>query len=215
MSTRGVLISFCCVILAAAIVDSWPISDRTDKVKVIVVAKPVDSSVFDESIVVKGFSKREEALIREALLPKLGEQCREAFHAAGLPSPWQVAWESGIVIQYSRDLYVKEAGDLGLLYTETRNAYQVEFSTCRAQGGTVPYILDGMVLTTDGKPHIFLHDSAFVGRSFWLGTVSLSDVLTHELLHAAGQPPTPGWLGPLSHDLAGLKNYDEIIEACR
>jgi hypothetical protein len=211
MGTRSGLISFCCVILAITLVGTWLFPSRPST---IIVVEPIDSSVFDH-IVFKGFSKHEETLMREALLPKFTGKCTDAFNRAGLRSPWQVAWESGIVIQYSRDLYVKEARDLGLVYTETRDSYQSEFSLGRAQAGTVPHVLYDTVLTTDGRVHIFVHDSAFIGESFFLGTLSLGDVFSHELMHAGGQPPTPGWLGFLSHDLAGFEPYDDVIESCR
>jgi hypothetical protein len=211
MDTRGGLISFCCVILAVALFGSWLFPDRPGTV---IVIEPIDPSVFDH-IPFKGFSKPEEAIIREALMPKFTGKCTDAFNRAGLRSPWQVAWESGIVIQYSRDLYVKEARDLGLVHTATRDSYQSAFSSGRAQAGTVPHVLYGTVLTTDGRIHIFVHDSGLAGESLFLGRLSLSDVFSHELMHAGGQPPTPGWLGFLSHDLAGFEPYDEIMEACR
>ncbi len=211
MDTRSRLISFCCVILVVALVGAGLFTSRTNTVFIV---EPIDPSVFDR-VVFRSFSKRKEAMMREALLPKFTYRCGEAFNRAGLPTPWQMAWESGIVIQYFGDLYDMEAEDLGLIYTETRDSYKYEFGTGLAQAGTVPHVLYGMVLTTDGRPHIFIHDSAFYGESFWLGTKSLSDVFTHELVHAAGQPPTPGWLGPIQDDLAGFEHYDEIIEACR
>ena len=98
---------------------------------------------------------------------------------------------------------------------KTRDIYRAEFSTGRVQAATIPHVLFGTVLTTDGRPHILLHDSAFYGESLWLDTLSLSDVTTHELIHSGGQPPTPGWLGFLRHDLAGFESYEGIIEACR
>jgi hypothetical protein len=211
MGTRSGLISFCCVILAITLAGTWLFPSRPSTV---IIVEPIDPSVF-KHIVFKGFNKREETLMRDALTPKFTGKCTAAFDRAGLRSPWQVAWESGIVIQYSRDLYVKEARDLGLVYTETRDGYQSEFSTCRAQAGTVPHVLYDTVLTTDGRIHIFVHDSAFVGESIFLGTFSLSDVFSHEMIHAGGQPPTPGLLGSLTHDLSGFEPYDDIIESCR
>ncbi len=211
MGTRSGLVSFCCVILAAALAGHWLSPGRTDTV---VVIETVDSSVFDH-VIVSGFTDEEAAAMRQALLPAFTGQCTEAFNSAGLRSPWEMAWETGIVIQYSRDLYVKEYADLRLVYPETREVYKYEFSTGRVQAATVPHVLFDTVLTADGRPHIFVHDSAFVGESFLLGTFPLDVVLTHELIHAGGQPPTPGWLGPLTHDLAGFDHYDEIMEACR
>jgi hypothetical protein len=211
MDTRGGLISFCCVILAVALAGTWLFPSRPIAV---VRIEPIDPSVFDH-IVLKGFSKTEEALIRDALVPKFTGQCTEAYHWVGLRSPWEVAWESGIVIQYSRDLYVKQAADLGLVYTETRDSYQAEFSSGRAQAGTVIPVLYDTVLTTDGRPHIFVHDSAFAGESLLSRTLPLGDVFGHEMIHMGGQPPTPGWLGFLDHDLAGFEPYDFLMDACR
>jgi hypothetical protein len=211
MGARSGLIRFVGLILAGLLLIHWLTPGHT---KTVIVVEPIDPSVFDR-MVFKGFTPAQRAMIRAALLPKFTGRCSEAFNRAGLRTPWQMAWETGIVIQYSGDLYVKEAADLGLLYNETRDSYRSEFSTGRAQAGTVPHTLYGTVLTADGRPHIFLHDSAFIGESFWLGTLSLSDVLSHELIHAGGQPPTPGWLGPLRHDLAGFEHYEKIMEACR
>jgi len=211
MNTRSLLISFCCVTLAVTLIGLRLFPSRTNTVFIV---EPIDFWVFDQ-IIFKSFSKRKTAVMRDALLPKFTRPCREAFERAGLRSPSQMAWESGIVIQYFGDLYDMEAEELGLMYNETRDSYKWEFGTGLAQAGTVPHVLYGVVLTTDGRPHIFIHDSAFFGESFWLGTSSLSDVLTHELIHAGGQPPIPGWFGPFQHDLAGFEQYDEIIEACR
>jgi len=73
----------------------------------------------------------------------------------------------------------------------------------------------GVRLTIDGRPRLFLNDSAFEGSSFWFGKLSLNDVLTHEFIHLGGQPSTPSLMGSLQHDLAGFEHYDDIMEACR
>lgn len=211
MGVRSGLVSFCCFVLAVALCGFWFAPEQRETV---VIIEEIDPSVF-EQITTKGFTDEEETLLREALLPKFTGQCTQAFRDAGLRSPWELAWKSGIVFQYSRDLYVKETADLKLVSAATRNIHQAEFSTGRVQAATIPHVLFGTVLTTDGRPHILLHDSAFYGESFWLGTLSLSDVTTHELIHAGGQPPTPGWLGFLSHDLAGFEDYERIMNACR
>lgn len=210
MGTRIGLICLGCLILAVALASRRPHAGGA----AVILVEEVDASVFD-NILMHSFSPGEEEIIRRALLPKFGGRCEEAFTRAGLSSPRKMASDGGFVIQYSRDLYTERAAALGLIYEETRHIYQLEFSSGRAQAGTVPFIRHGTVLTADGMPHIFLHDKAFVGESFWLGTLSLDDTLTHELIHAGGQPPTPGWLGFLSHDLAGFEHYDEILEACR
>jgi hypothetical protein len=80
-----------------------------------------DALVF-EHITLKGFSMEEDALIREALLPKFTGRCTQAFNQTGLRSPCQVVWESGVMLRSSIDLYV----------------YHLEFSTGRAQAGVVP-----------------------------------------------------------------------------
>ncbi len=177
----------------------------------------VNSSLL-ERVPLKGFSEEENEAVRMALLPKLASRCGEAFKAARLRTPVQMFEGSGVVIQHSKYLYLRSARDLGLVYEETRRRYKDEFSTGRAQAGTVPATRSGRALTVDNCAHIYLHDSAFLGESFlsiFYGWLSLSDVLTHELIHAGGQPPTPGWLGPFTHDLAGYMHYNEIMEACR
>lgn len=211
MGMRSGLVSFCCVVLTVALFNYGLFAGQPETV---ILIEPIDPSVFDR-IPFKGFTKSEEALLREALLPKFTGRCTQAFQDAGLQSPWETAWATGITFQYSRDLYVKEAADLRLVYTETRDRYRAEFSTGRAQAGTVPRTLYETKMTTDNRPHVYLHDSAFVGESFWFGTLSLSDVISHEMIHVAGQLPTPGWLGFLRHDLAGFENYEQILEACR
>src|SRR2546423_14430413 len=104
MGTRGGLISFCCVILAVALVTHWVLPSRTNTVFVV---EPIDPSVLDR-IVIKGFTPLEGAMIRRALLPKFTGRCEEAFNRAGLRSPWRGAWGSGIVVQDYGGLYVKE-----------------------------------------------------------------------------------------------------------
>lgn len=217
MGARIGLFFLCSVFFMASFVGSGSLPGRTARTTTTVfLVETIDPAIFDPShISIVNFSDPEAALIRQSLLSKFTGRCEEEFIRAGLMSPWELAWGAGIVIQYSRDLYVEQTEALGLVYDATRAKYQVEFGTGRAQAGTVPFVRYGLVLTTDGKPHIFLHGSAFVGESFWLNTLSLSDVLTHELIHAGGQPPTPGRLGFLRHDLAGFEHYEDIMEACR
>jgi hypothetical protein len=211
MSVHNWWAKLCCIILLVALVVYRLLPGPTETVFIV---EPVDASIFDR-VVFRGFSKKEAAMMSKALLPKFTRRCGQAFNRAGLQSPWQMAWESGIVIEYFGDLYLMEPEDLGLVHPETLESYKWEFGTGHVQAGAVPHVLYNTVLTTDGRPHIFIHDSAFIGESFWLGTLSLTDVFSHELIHAGGQPPMPGLLGPLRHDLAGFEYYDEIIEACR
>jgi hypothetical protein len=161
------------------------------------------------------FQPNEEMRLRKAMAPLFTSRCTEAFTNANLRSPLDITTEEGVVLRPSSDLYLYSAEELGLVYDQTRRTYSAEFSSGRAQAGSVTYMRNGVRLTTDGRPRIFIHDSAFLGESFLFGTISLKDVLTHEFIHLGGQPPTPGWLGPLQNDLAGFEHYDEIMGACR
>jgi hypothetical protein len=161
------------------------------------------------------FQASEEMRLREETAPLLSSQCTEAFRKAGLQSPLEVATDEGVVIRPAADLYRYSATELGLANEQMRRAYMEGFSSGRAQSGTVPSIRSGVRLTTDGRPRIFIHNSAFDGESFWFGRVSLRDALIHEFIHVGGQPPTPGWLEFVQHDLAGFEHHDEIMGACR
>lgn len=159
------------------------------------------------------FTANRELRTREGMTPLFTSHCTEAFASAGLRSPLEVATHEGVVILPSKDLYMYSADRLGLAGDEIRLSYLKEFSEGRAQALTIPSTLYGVQLTTDGRTRVFLHDTAFWGKSFIFGRLSLNDVLTHEFIHVGGQPPTPGWF--FQHDLAGFEHYDEIMEACR
>jgi hypothetical protein len=157
----------------------------------------------------------QERLIREASSSLFGRKCTQAFNGVGLPSPYDLVTRDGVVIRRSSDLYIYPAYKLGLMSETTREAYAWEFSLGHAQGGTVRGRLGGMSRTIDGRPIIFLHDTAFLGESFWERRLSLREVLIHEFIHAVGQKRTPGILGPLQDDLAGFEHYEMLMEACR
>ncbi|HEV2861434.1 MAG TPA: hypothetical protein VGX48_10540 [Pyrinomonadaceae bacterium] len=214
MSTRSKWMSLAGVVLAASLVVAM-FPPRPD---VVVIIEEIDPQLL-HGVNVVGFHRVERDSIREEMIRKLGSRCGDAFKAAGLRSPAQMAWNPGILIMHARLLYLYDVGQLGLTYEQTRIKYKSEFSTGHAQGGTVPATLLGHRMTTDGRPRIFIHDSAFMGFSLFESVIfnrlDLGDVLTHELIHAGGQPPRPGWLGPLRHDLAGFNDYDKIMEACR
>jgi hypothetical protein len=167
---------------------------------------------------IEGFGKKTKEKIRAKLLNKLRPECGRAFDIAGLRSPERQLRESGLIIQPSKYLYDYSARELGLISEVRRRKYMDEFATGQAQAGTVPHMRYGKALTDDGIARIYLHDSAFLGDSFlsgFFGWLSLDDVLTHEMIHAGGQPPTPGWLGSIQNDLAGYEHYQAIMEACR
>jgi hypothetical protein len=174
----------------------------------------IDPSFYD-GIVLNHFSRGEATHIRAAMSTLATPRCTEEFDRAGLRSPLQVIIEDGVVMYRSEDLYLYSANQLGLVSEQTRHAYAVQFSSGRAQAGTVSATLFSTQLTLDGRSRIFLHDTAFIGESFLLGTYSLRDVLIHEFIHIGGQPPTPGLLGSFRHDLAGYKYYDDIMAACQ
>lgn len=142
-------------------------------------------------------------------------QCSEAFIAADLLSPTEVVLNSEVVFLPATDLYIYEAHELGLRDERIRRAYAAQFSSGRAQAGVVRAKRRGIPMTIDGRPRVFLHDTAFYGKSILLGTLPLREVLIHEFIHLGGQPQTYGWLGPLSHDLAGFPHYEQIMEACK
>ncbi len=167
---------------------------------------------FYRSIIIVDFSVNEEVSIREALAPLFTQQCTAAFTKAGLRSPAEVALREGVVILPSSSLYYYSARSLGLVDERTRTAYQWEFSTARAQAGTVSHVLYGVRRTTDGRARIFLHETAFMGESFIFGWRSLNSVLAHEFIHVGGQPPVSGWF--FEDDLGGFEHYDEIMDAC-
>jgi hypothetical protein len=164
-------------------------------------------------IVLVDFTVSEELRIREALEPLFNSQCTRAFANAGLRSPAEMAMNEGVVIMPSNALYYLSAKTLGLVDERTQMAYQEEFTSGRAQAGTVTSKLYGVQLTTDGRPRIFLHDSAFAGESLKYRRFSLHDVLAHEFIHVGGQPPKAKSV--FQHDLAGFEHYDEIMGACR
>lgn len=178
------------------------------------VTRPLDDEVVAGMIFIH-LTPEEERRVVEAASSLFSGQCTEAFIAARLRSPYVVVTTSGVVFRPAADLYIYKAKALGLRDERTRKALALAFSSGRAQAGTVSSARRGMALTTDGRPHIFLYATAFHGESFWLGTYSLRDVLIHEFIHAGGQPSTPGWFGPLRHDLAGFAHYDRIMSACR
>jgi hypothetical protein len=105
-----------------------------------VTTEPDDRSALSH-IHFKGFSTEEETALRGALLTKFTARCGEAFCSAGSGSPWLTLWGSGISNRPSIDLYTKQAEDLGSDLTKTRDRYQREFSTGRAQAGTVQIVV--------------------------------------------------------------------------
>ena len=175
---------------------------------------PTDEEI-SAGMVFINFTPNEEQRVREAMSSLFTRRCTQAFNEAYLRSPAEVVVQSGIVFRPSADLYNYSAIKLGLRDERTRELYASEFSSGRAQAGTVNRTPNGVCLTTDGRPHIFLHDTAFLGRSLLFRRISLRDALIHESLHAGGQPPAWGWLGPLEHDLAGFANYTRIMKSCR
>jgi hypothetical protein len=213
MSTRTRWQGPVCILSAVVLLGIWLRPRQTT----VVVLEPVDASILN-LIVFEGFSEREIERILAALLPKLGGRCVEAMNGAGLRSLEQVIRETGLTIKHSRFLYLRSAKANKLADERLQDKYKDDFSTGRAQAGTIPPERSGRRLTTDGRTYIYLHDSAFLGDSFlalFLGWHTLEDLLTHELIHAGGQPPTPGLLGPVQHDLAGYEHYERVMDACR
>ncbi|MFL6207796.1 MAG: hypothetical protein ACJ74W_03035 [Pyrinomonadaceae bacterium] len=213
MTMRGELRGLIPVVLVIVIV----VVSMRPRPATVYVGEAVDASPL-QGVVLGGFDDNEEERIRAALLRKLTLPCQEAFEGAGLRSPARMFSQPGIIIQHYIYLHIYSAGELGLVSEATRAKYWDEFGTGRAQAGTIPHARYGRVMTVDGRARIYLHDTAFLGDSFlsvFYGWLSLDDVLTHELIHAAGQVPTPGIFGPLQHDLAGYEHYNKIIEACR
>lgn len=151
--------------------------------------------------------------IRHELARLTTYRCTAAFEEANLLSPRRLLVEAGVVFRPSKDLYLYSIRELGLVDKRTREAYALAFSTGRVQAATVSPELGGVRRTTDARPRIFLHDTAFYGESYLLGTYSFHEVLAHEFIHAGGQPPSPGWF--FQHDLASFPHYDKIMRACK
>lgn len=214
MNTRNGSASFVGVVLALIIIVSSLSPSDTTTTTVIIIEEAFEPSIL-KRIDLRGFEPSEKRRLLKALPAKFTNRCTEAFKDEGLLSPLEVALTTGFVLHPSRDLWDKEIGSLGFVSERTKIRYKSEFSTCRAQAGTVPAMRDGWKLTVDGRARVFIHDSAYAGESFWFNRFSLEDVLTHELIHVGGQRATPGWLGPLSHDLKGFEPHDKILEACR
>lgn len=214
MNTRSGWTTFFVAVLVVAFIGSSLSPSRTTTTTVIIIEEVFDPSVM-KRIDFRGFEPGEERRLRQAMAAKFSGRCTEAFEDAGLVSPLEVARTTGFVMRPSRDLWGKEIGALGFVYESTRIKYKSEFSSCWAQGGTVPAVRDGWKLTVDGRARVFIHDSAFAGESFWFRRFSLEDVLSHELQHVGGQGKTPGWFGPLGHDLRGFEPHDKILDACR
>lgn len=213
MKTNGGLRGLVSILLVVALIVFWTRPRQTT----VYVVEAVDASLLVRAVI-EGYTREAEEMMRAALLAKLTRRCSEAFNNAGLRSPEEQLRESGLVIRPSKYLYDYSARYLGLASEEIRKKYKDDFSTGRAQGGTVPHIRSGKVRTLDGRAHIYLHDSAFLGDTFlaiFFSWFEFEDVLTHELIHAGGQPPTPGFFGSIRHDLAGFEHYDAIISACR
>jgi hypothetical protein len=160
-------------------------------------ARPIPEPIF-EKVKLINFPPAEEKSLLDAMRPQFTSQCTIAFSNAGLRSPSEIAEHEGIVIRPFSDLWLYSADSLGLVSDKTRLAYQIEFSSGRAQAGTVPATLRGVPLTVDGRPRIFLHGTAFYESSFWFKRDPLSVVLLHEFIHAGGQPPMRGWF--FQHD---------------
>jgi hypothetical protein len=184
---------------------------------IVYVVETVDASLL-EDVSIEGYDKKTRERIRAVMLRKITPRCGAAFDNGGLRSPEQQIREGGIVIQPSKYLFDYNPRSLNLVSEKTLESYKDEFSRGRSQAGTVPHMRSGQVLTLDGREHIYLHPSAFLGDSFlavFFGWVTLDDVITHELIHSGGQLPTPGFWGSLQDDLAGYEHYDAIMEACR
>lgn len=212
MRTNSWWASLLILMLVAVFVGLWPTAKDATSEPVI---KKTSYPPIPKQVDLRGFDSGEEKRLREALRPKFDGRCTRAFQEEGLISPLEVALTKGLVIRPARDLWIREIGALGLVYEVTRIKYQSEFSSGWAQAGTVPAIRNGWRLTVDGRARVFLYDSAFAGACFVSRRFSLEDVLTHELIHVGGQARTPGWLGPLTHDLKGFRAHDKLLEACR
>jgi hypothetical protein len=170
---------------------------------------------YDRKVIVINFDRADERRIREEIAGLLTPRCTREFEIHGLRSPARLLQEVGVIIRPAEDLFDHSAQDLGLMGEEIRQAYWDEFRTGHAQAGTISPVLYGVRRTTDNTPRIFLYPTAFLGESFWFGRFSFREVMIHEFIHAGGQPPKPGPLVFLQHDLEGYKPYDAIINACK
>ena len=148
---------------------------------------PLDDRIAAEMKIVH-YTARQKQRIMDDASSMFTKQCSEAFIAADLLTPTEVVLNSGVVILPATDLYIYEASQLGLRDERTRKAYALQFSDGGSQAGAIRAKRRGVLMTTDGRPRIFLHDTAFYGKSILLGTVPLREVLIHEFIHLGGQP---------------------------
>jgi len=159
------------------------------------------------------FTSGVEGKLRNAVEHLLSQKCDDAFHNAGLASPADIIFKTGVTVgPASLLLNPDNARSIGI--TESARARDVgsvgstaiQAITIRDHAGYAPD-------TTDGRARIFLNASAFGG-----GVLSLQEVLAHEFIHVAnieGRPP--GFFGTLlgHDDLSYYKYYDSILKACR
>jgi hypothetical protein len=158
------------------------------------------------------FTPSKKNMIRDELARLTTKRCTAAFEKAHLRSPRRLLVEAGVIFRPAKDVYLYSARDLGLVDERTRQAYALDLSSCRVQAATVSPVLGGVRRTIDARPRFFLHETAFYGESYLLGTYSFHEVIVHEFIHAGGQPPAPGWF--FQHDLASFPHYDKIMRAC-
>ncbi|HEU0143207.1 MAG TPA: hypothetical protein VFQ47_00335 [Nitrososphaera sp.] len=101
----------------------------------------VDESIYGTLHFIN-FDLHEETKIRGQLTPLLSTRACSAFMSAGLRSPRATIMETGVLSRSSNDLYLFSSRKLGLAYNQTRTSYSREFSTMRAQAGTVNFALN-------------------------------------------------------------------------
>jgi hypothetical protein len=187
---------------------------------------PLPTRTRDEIILsgvqIERFNDGDAKRIRDRILA-IGnnEACLKAFKDAGLESLIDIIFENGLVIRPSTDFLNNTAQGLGLApqtFDKAKADFRFDKSAGRPQAGTIRGFTNGIRGTADGRTQIYLDGSAFLSRantSSFFGLDAFEDVITHELIHAGGQPSTPGMLGGLRHDLAGFEPYSKILEACK
>ena len=151
---------------------------------------------------IEHFSRDQESKLIDALAHLNSKPCREAYEKEGLRSPKTISNTRGAIVRPAEDLRNRSAADLGLSPKTYRDA-QAKVNTGQA----------GTVFGADGRLHIFLHHTAFTGRSFLAGRLSLQEVVAHEFMHEG----LDEWRShmPGRHDLAGWDGYDRILKACQ
>ena len=156
-----------------------------------------------------GFDSGQEWRIRQALDGiKTSTGCEEAFVQATGSKPSDLINQS--VIGAAFLLGNPDNNQMAGITEDARSKYSGIRGSSYTQAVTLHNWPGFANETLDARSRIFLNPSAFQG-----GNYSLQEVLTHELLHVAGWPPSGRFRSLFNRtDLSHYDKYDEIMAAC-